>query len=58
MRSLSRFKQIVRELAAEKIFERVSDLPAYVDLLKALEERKIDPYSAAERLVRGLKCKI
>jgi LAO/AO transport system kinase len=52
------FKQIVQEAAAEKIFESVSDLDAYVDLLKALKERKIDPYSAAERLIQGLKCKI
>jgi LAO/AO transport system kinase len=52
------FKQIVQEIAAEKIFESVSDLDAYVDLLKALRKRKIDPYSAAERLIQGLKCKI
>jgi LAO/AO transport system kinase len=52
------FKQIVQETATEKIFESVSDLDAYIDLLKALKERKIDPYSAAEQLTQGLKCKI
>jgi LAO/AO transport system kinase len=47
------FKQIVQETAAEKIFESVSDSDACIDLLKALKERKIDPYSAAERLIQG-----
>lgn len=52
------FREIVRELATKKIFESVSELPAYADLLHALKERKIDPYSAAERLMKGLKCEI
>jgi LAO/AO transport system kinase len=52
------FRQIVQVMAAEKIFDQVSELPAYVDLIKAIKGRKIDPYSAAERLIKGLKCKV
>ncbi|UCH22199.1 MAG: methylmalonyl Co-A mutase-associated GTPase MeaB [Deltaproteobacteria bacterium] len=52
------FRQIVQVLAVEKIFDQVSELPAYIDLIKSLKERKIDPYSAAERLIKRLKCKV
>ena len=52
------FKQIVQEAATEKIFESVASLDAYIDLLKALKERNIDPYSAADRLIKGMNCKI
>ncbi len=52
------FRRLVMEMAADKIFNSMQDLPAYDSLLDSLRERKIDPYSAAEMLVRGLECNI
>ena len=52
------FRRLVKEMAAAKIFENMEDLAAYGALLEKLRERKIDPYSAAETLVKGLECKI
>ncbi len=52
-RELHFFRQLVRELAAEKIFDSVGHTPAYAELEEALKDRRVDPYSAAERLVDG-----
>ncbi len=52
------FRRLVMEMAADKIYKSVEDLPAYSKLLGKLRDRKIDPYSAAETLIRGLECKI
>ena len=52
------FRRLVMEMAADKIYNSVEDLPAYSKLLGKLRDRKIDPYSAAETLIRGLECKI
>ena len=52
------FRRLVMEMAADKIYNSVEDLPAYSKLLDNLRDRKIDPYSAAETLIRGLECKI
>jgi LAO/AO transport system kinase len=52
------FRRLVMEMAAEKIFNSMADLPAYDSLLNSLRERKVDPYSAAEMLIKGLACSI
>jgi LAO/AO transport system kinase len=52
------FRRLVMEMAADKIFARMEDVAAYDALVGKLRERKIDPYSAAETLVKGLECKI
>lgn len=48
------FRQLVMEMAAERIFEGVKDEPAYQTLLADLKNRKIDPISAAEKMVEML----
>jgi len=45
------FRQLVMEMAAEKIFERAGDDPAYQTLLEDLKNRKTDPISAAEKMM-------
>ena len=52
------FRRLVMEMAADKIYDTVEDLPAYNNLLHNLRDRKIDPYSAAEILIKGLECSI
>ena len=52
------FRRLVMEMAADKIYHTVEDLPEYHQLLDNLRNRKIDPYSAAETLINGLVCKI
>ena len=49
-------RQLVMELVADKIFDNVRRSPSFVALLEDLKVRKIDPFSAAERLVRGMRC--
>jgi LAO/AO transport system kinase len=52
------FRRLVMEMAADKIFASMEDFAACNALLDKLRERKIDPYSAAETLIKGLECKI
>jgi LAO/AO transport system kinase len=52
------FRRLVMEMAEDKIYDTVEDLPAYHNLLDNLRDRNIDPYSAAETLIKGLQCKI
>ncbi|MDW7709021.1 MAG: methylmalonyl Co-A mutase-associated GTPase MeaB [Deferrisomatales bacterium] len=54
-RELHFFRQLVRELAADKIFAAVEGKPRFEALLGALRSRETDPYSAAERLVASLE---
>jgi hypothetical protein len=42
------------EMAADKIFENAKDSAAYQTLLSKLNKRKIDPFTVAEKLVKGL----
>jgi len=51
------FRQLVMEMAADRIFSEMKDSPAYHTLLEDLKNRKIDPFSAAEHLVKGLDYK-
>jgi hypothetical protein len=43
------------EMAADKIFSEIKDSPAYQTLLENLKNRQIDPFSAAELLIKGLE---
>ena len=47
------FRQLVMEMAADRIFNAVQDSPAYLELCDNLKNRKIDPFSAAEILTEG-----
>jgi LAO/AO transport system kinase len=49
------FRQLVMEMAADRIFSKIDDSPAHHTLLEDLKNRKIDPFSAAENLIKGLK---
>jgi LAO/AO transport system kinase len=52
------FRSLVMEMAADKIFKSAKDSSVYQTLLSNLNKRKIDPITAAEKLVKGLQCKI
>ena len=52
------FRRLVMEMAADKIFKLLADLSAFDDLLSRLKTREVDPYTAAETLIKGLECKI
>jgi hypothetical protein len=43
---------LVMELAADRIFGVAQDSPVFADLLKDLKNRKIDPISAAEKMLQ------
>ena len=47
------FRHLVMEMAAERIFSKIQDSPAGKDLLEDLRNRHIDPFSAAEQLIKG-----
>jgi LAO/AO transport system kinase len=49
------FKKLVMEMAADKIFDIVSDLPFYHVIIEDLKNRKIDPFAAAKQLTEKLK---
>ncbi len=52
------FQSIVMEMAADKIFNSAKESSAYQTLIKNLNKRKIDPITAAEKLIKGLTYKI
>ena len=45
------FRQLVMEMAADRIFERANASPAFSGLLDELKSRRIDPVSAAEKML-------
>jgi LAO/AO transport system kinase len=47
-------RSLVMEIAADKIFKNAKDSAAYQTLLSNLNKRKIDPFTAAEKLVKGI----
>ncbi len=51
------FRQLVMEMAADRIFSEIQNSPAHQTLLEDLKNRRIDPFSAAEDLIRGLEYK-
>jgi LAO/AO transport system kinase len=46
------FRQLVMEMAADRIFEGAQDSPSFQALLDDLRDRRIDPISAAERMLQ------
>jgi LAO/AO transport system kinase len=52
------FKKRVMELAADKIFEAISDSSAHQVIIEDLKKRRIDPYTAAEQLTDRFKYKV
>jgi LAO/AO transport system kinase len=53
-RELHFFRELVKEMAAEKIFGSVAGTPEYEAMVEGLKKRQVDPYSAAEELLGGL----
>ena len=51
------FRQLVMEMAADRIFSEIQNSPAHHTLLEDLKNRRIDPFSAAEGLIKGLEYK-
>ena len=51
------FRQLVMEMAADRIFSEINDSPVHRTLLEDLKNRKIDPFSAAEDLIQVLEYK-
>jgi LAO/AO transport system kinase len=49
------FRQLVMEMAADRIFSEVRDSEAYRKLCNELKNRKMDPFSAAELLTGKLE---
>ena len=52
------FQRLVTEMAAEKIFADIGDSQNYLDIIENLKNRRIDPFSAAELVTDGFKCKM
>ncbi|UCD81031.1 MAG: methylmalonyl Co-A mutase-associated GTPase MeaB [Desulfobacterales bacterium] len=46
------FRQMVMEIAVERIFDGLKDAPAFHALLDDLKNRRIDPISAAEKMLQ------
>ncbi len=51
------FRRLIMEMAAEWILDHAGKSPSYARLLADLKNRKIDPFTAARRLVDGLRRK-
>ncbi len=51
------FRQLVMEMAADRIFSQMKESTAYRELFEDLKNRKVDPFSAAELLIKGLEYK-
>ncbi|NNL78745.1 MAG: methylmalonyl Co-A mutase-associated GTPase MeaB [Desulfobacterales bacterium] len=49
------FRQLVMQMAAERLLDSQKDSPAFLNLLQNLKQRKIDPFSAAEGLLKGMR---
>ena len=47
------FRQLVMEMAADQIFSKIQGSRAGQQLLEDLKNRHIDPFSAAENLIKG-----
>jgi len=47
------FRQLVMEMAADRIFCRAKDSSSFLELLDDLKNRKVDPISAAEKMLEG-----
>jgi LAO/AO transport system kinase len=54
-RDLKLFRQIVVELLSRKMFNLLDNSPEFARLMASIESRAIDPYTAADRVVAGLR---
>jgi len=54
-RELHFAQELVKEKAYQKIRDAVADSKGVRELVEALKERRIDPYSAVEQVLKGLK---
>ncbi|MDJ0985914.1 MAG: methylmalonyl Co-A mutase-associated GTPase MeaB [Desulfobacterales bacterium] len=52
------FQRLVMDLAADKIFRDNKDTPIYQSLLEDLKNRRIDPVTAAEKLLKNVYIKV
>ena len=50
-REMHFFRELVKELAADRVFGALNGTASYAKLVEQLESRAIDPYSAAEELL-------
>lgn len=57
-RDLHFFRELLKEMAAEKILGQVGDAECYHALMQRLKARQVDPYSAAEQVLRTVHCKV
>ncbi len=55
-RELRFFRELVKEMAAERIFAAWNGDERYERMKEELTARRLDPYSAAERLLEGVVC--
>jgi LAO/AO transport system kinase len=46
------FRQVVMEMAADRIFDSAKKSPSYRALINDLKDRKVDPISAAEKMLQ------
>ena len=51
------FRGLVMELAADRLFDQTRDSPSFAALVSDLKARRIDPVSAAEKILGGLRLK-
>ncbi len=49
------FRQMVMEMSADRIFNSAKDSPSYRALIEDLKDRKVDPISAAEKMLQIFK---
>jgi len=57
-REMHFFRELVKEMAAEKVFSAFDGTAEYADLLERLKDRAVDPYTAAETLLATVSCRI
>jgi LAO/AO transport system kinase len=50
------FRRLLVEMTTEKIFDEMKERPGFKGLLENLKSRKIDPYSAAEMIIKNVEC--
>ena len=56
--SFQLLRRLVMEMAADKVFDVGSESKELQTLLDALKKRQVDPFSAADKLVKNMRYKI
>ena len=52
------FRQLVMEMIADRIFDSAKNSPSFLKLLDDLKARKVDPISAAEKMLRLFQAQV